>query len=84
MSVKDPKTPADRLRRIEQETDELAEHMDEARAAVHRATKADSLASPGAAGAAEWGTVGGDAKDEGNPAADDEAADEAKADRSRT
>ncbi|MBR7835615.1 hypothetical protein KDL01_20235 [Actinospica durhamensis] len=74
MSVEDPKTPADRLRRIEQETDELAEHMNEAREAVRRATKADSMGSPGAVGgAAEQGTVGGDAKDEGVGQAPDEA-----------
>ncbi len=70
MSVEDPKTPQERLRRIEQETDELAAHMDEAREAVRRAEKADSMAMPGTADS-DHGVVGGDARDEEPEPTDD-------------
>lgn len=54
-------TPQQRVRRIEEETDRLAEHIEQARDAVHRAGRADSMAEPGAEGS--WkGVVGGEAE----------------------
>ena len=63
MTTPAPMTPQDRLRLIEEETDRLADRIDEAREAVHKAEKADSMASPGDSDLAR-GAVGGDAKDE--------------------
>jgi len=65
MSDPDPITPAERLRRIEEETDELDRHIDEAREAVRHATAADSMAVPGdERGEGSVGAVGGDAEEE--------------------
>lgn len=65
MSDPDPKTPQERLRRIEEETEQLDRHMDEAREAVRHAGEADSMATPGArSGASSVGAVGGDAEEE--------------------
>jgi hypothetical protein len=66
MSVPDPTPPEDRLRRIEQETEELAEHMDEAREAVRKAGDADSMDSSTGTGGSGQGVVGGRA-DENDP-----------------
>jgi hypothetical protein len=60
MSDPDPVTPAERLRRIEEETDQLDRDIDEAREAVRHATEADSMAMPGdERGAGSAGAVGG-------------------------
>lgn len=54
----DEEKPEERLRRIEEETEHLAHEIDEARSAVERARRADSMTSPGfersAAGAEPW------------------------------
>lgn len=65
MSDSEPATPAERLRRIEEETEQLDRHIDEAREAVRRATKAESMAMPGdERGEGSFGTVGGRADEE--------------------
>jgi len=65
MSDPEPITPAERLRRIEEETDQLDRHMDEAREAVRRAAKAETMAMPGdEAGEGSVGFVGGNAEEE--------------------
>jgi hypothetical protein len=65
MSDPEPATPAERLRRIEEETDQLDRDIDEAREAVRHATKADSMAMPGdERGEGSFGTVGGEAGEE--------------------
>lgn len=74
----DPMTPAERLQRIEEETDQLDRHIDEAREAVRRATKAESMATPGdERGEGSVGSVGGRA-DEEFPNDEDERDDEEK------
>jgi len=64
MSDPEP-TPAERLRRIEEETDRLDRHIDEAREAVRHAAKADTMAMPGdESGQGSAGSVGGRADEE--------------------
>ena len=63
MSTPDPASPEDRLRLIEEETDRLADHIEEAKTAVHKAMAADSMASPGDSDLSR-GAVGGDAEDD--------------------
>ncbi|WP_157436063.1 hypothetical protein [Actinospica robiniae] len=73
MSDPDPTTPAERLRRIEEETDQLDRHIDEAREAVRRATKAESMAMPGdERGEGSVGSVGGRADEEDEEYREDE------------
>jgi len=81
MSEPEPKTPQERLRRIEEETAQLDRDIDEAREAVHRAGQADSMAYAGdAQGQGSVGAVGGDAEDE-EPSEDDGDDDDDEKDR---
>ena len=77
MSDPDPTTPAERLRRIEEETDQLDRHIEEAREAVRHATQADSMAVPGdERGEGSVGAVGGHADEEDEEYRQDEGRDE--------